>query len=228
MSVLLDLMGQQYGRLKVIKRSENKNGRVAWLCKCDCGNETIVTSNSLRRGDTISCGCYRRENPNNLIDLNGMKFNRLKVIRREGSIEGQASWLCVCDCGSELTVKSRDLRDGLVCSCGCYRSEYAKERATIHGGSYTNLYAVWNMMKQRCNNGNNKDFKYYGKRGIKVCSSWLDFKVFRKWALSNGYKEGLSIERVDNDGNYCPENCKWIPLEHQNRNTRRSIKNSNV
>lgn len=216
----IDLTGQRFGKLVVIERVENHKGRTSWLCKCDCGNTKIVRSLELRRSDTISCGCYRKEKPSVFYDLTGNRYGRLTVLERVNNIGSQAAWLCKCDCGNTKIVRSRDLRNGIVKSCGCLRKELAKNRASKHYGSGTHLYAVWNMMRQRCNNPNNKDYKHYGNRGITVCSEWNDFPNFQSWALSNGYEEGLTIDRINNDGNYEPDNCRWIPIEEQQHNRR--------
>lgn len=216
----IDLTGQRFGKLVVIKQSENRNGRTAWLCKCDCGNTKVVRSIELRRGDTISCGCYRKDHPSVFYDLNGKRYGRLTVVKRVENKGSQAAWLCICDCGNEKVAKSRDLRNGLVKSCGCLHKEIARGKALKHGCCKTKLYAVWNSMRQRCNNSNSKDFKHYGGRGISVCSKWSDYLAFESWAIENGYKEGLTIDRENNDGNYCPENCRWITIEDQQHNRR--------
>ena len=159
-------------------------------------------------------------------DLTNKKFGRLKVIEHYGSNKnGRALWLCQCDCGNKKVVLGNSLLNNATVSCGCYNSEQAKKRRTKHSMSYSNLYKVWGGMKTRCYN---KKFIYYcnyGARGITICNEWkTNFIAFYNWAINNGYKEGLTIDRIDNDGNYEPSNCRWITRAEQNRNQRKTKK----
>lgn len=159
-------------------------------------------------------------------DLTGKKFGRLKVIEYYGSNKnGRALWLCKCDCGKTKSVLGNSLLCGLTLSCGCYNKEKAQKRRTKHSLSYSKLYKVWNGMKTRCYNKNFIYYCNYGGRGITICYEWLnDFEIFYKWAISNGYEEGLTIDRINNDGNYEPNNCRWITRAEQNRNQRKTRK----
>ena len=158
----IDLTGKRYGRLVVIERTKNKGSKTAWLCKCDCGNEKIVTGDGLNRGNTKSCGCLSKE--------------------------------------------------------------IARNRQYKHGKTQCRLYNVWYSMKRRCYDKNVKNFNKYGGRGIKVCEEWLnDFLSFYNWAISNGYRDDvergkLTLDRIDNNKGYYPDNCRWVNQKIQNRN----------
>lgn len=158
-------------------------------------------------------------------DLTGQKFDRLTVIKRAGtSKSGKVLWLCECSCGerNQITTTTSNLITGNTKSCGCLAKESASRTGkanTIHGDTDTRLYRIFRGMKDRCYNSKNKDYARYGGRGIKVCEEWLnDYITFKKWAISNGYQEDLTIERKDFDKDYCPENCEWISMSQQQRN----------
>ena len=158
-----------------------------------------------------------------LINLTGKRFGRLLVIGKSESKNGMATWLCKCDCGNEKVVCGNELRKGKANSCGCLRKELAYKMLIQHGKANTRLYKVWKAMKARCNNPNNKRYSSYGGRGIKVCDEWQNsFQAFYDWAIANGYREGLSIDRVNNDGNYEPTNCRWATASEQQKNKRKN------
>ena len=216
----LDITGQRFGRLTAIERvGHNSKGRSLWRCLCDCGNEKVVMITDLTHGMTSSCGCYRREFRK--IDLTGQKFNHLTVL---GVDDGEHShpgqyWRCQCDCGKIIVVRGDGLKSGHAKSCGC-----VNPRKTTHNLTNTRLHRTWNAMKQRCLNDHNFRYKDYGGRGIKVCQEWEnDFMSFYNWSMENGYDDSLTIDRIDNDGNYCPENCRWTTQAQQCLNRRNTV-----
>lgn len=153
-----------------------------------------------------------------LVDLTGNRYGDLVVVKRaENAPGGIAVWECLCDCGQTTLVRGNNLKRGAVKSCGCRRS---KVKPTLrHGMSKTRLYREWAAIKRRCYLKTDPSYKNYGGRGIGMCDSWKNsFELFAKWATNNGYSDELTIERINVNGNYCPENCKWIPWSEQQGN----------
>lgn len=158
------------------------------------------------------------------IELAGKRFGKIKVLSRKGVEKGSVIWNCVCDCGKEIEISTSRLNFGNVNSCGCVKRQRAIERNTTHGKSNTRLYEIWVGMKKRCYNPKCKAYERYGGRGITVCQEWLDdFINFYNWALGNGYSDTLSIDRIDVNGNYEPNNCRWASDKEQGRNQRKTI-----
>lgn len=153
-------------------------------------------------------------------DLTNQRFGKLTVIGiNSKDNRGECKWLCKCDCGNQTVVYGSHLRKGVTVSCGCVMRSTSK----THGESKTRLYKIWQHMKSRCSNKNGDNYKYYGGRGITYCEEWESFETFRDWAMRNGYKDTLTIDRINPDGNYEPSNCRWVTQVVQHKNTRKCL-----
>ena len=152
------------------------------------------------------------------IDLTGRRFGRLVVVGEAGRTKrGKITWECLCDCGKTTVIIGDNLRSGNTLSCGCYGREVVRYANTTHGMARTREYNIWEGMKNRCQNKTHPDYPNYGGRGIKVCSRWMSFENF---FFDMGVSHGLSIDRINNDGNYEPSNCRWATASEQNLNRR--------
>lgn len=159
------------------------------------------------------------------IDRTDRKYGRLTVIGLSGhkANNGRKLWRCKCECGSICEVRGSDLTTGRVVSCGCFRKESVKQRATKHGKSKMNrLYQTWQNMKRRCNDPNNIEYHCYGGKGVKVCDDWNNsYESFEKWAIESGYRDPLTIDRIDSNGGYNPDNCQWLTKSENSKKMHR-------
>jgi len=223
-------IGKKYNKLTAIKEvGSNKHKRKNYLFKCECGNEKIILGDSVEYEHTKSCGCAHKDAANKKIKIlqNGSKYGKLTILKHLKYENKHHIYLCKCNCGNIVKVYGCHLQSGHTKSCGCIVKEQNVKKLTTHGLSADPLYIIWCGIKNRCNDKNAPNYKYYGGRGISVCDEWLhNFKAFYDWANENGYeyreiyKDKLTIDRIDVNGNYEPNNCKWADWKTQNNNKR--------
>lgn len=224
-----NIQGLRHGKLVAIKSTGvKKGGSILWDLQCDCGNTHQLTVSQFTSGSSGSCGCMQYQG--SPLDLTGQIFGRLTAIEADGvNKAGQYIWLCSCACGNSHSVTGTQLVEGKTRSCGCYAKEVCGKASITHGRANTPEYGAWKNAIARCHDPENKAYENYGGRGIKVCERWQGLAEigFLNFLEDMGKRpEGASLDRVDVNGDYHPNNCRWTDVYTQGYNTRQNSSNS--
>jgi hypothetical protein len=218
------LIGKRVNNVTIVEvdnsKPHGKGVEIRFLCKCDCGKIFSCVKSSLVHEKVNSCGCKKKMR----YDILGERFDRLLVVEKIGlSNHKELMWKCICDCGKETVVNSYALRNGTTRSCGCLCFESRGNHLLLNWKKIH--YARTNMLT-RCYNKNFSLYSRYGGRGITVCEEWRNNSLlFYNWSISNGFSKELTLDRINNDGNYEPSNCRWVNMQVQsnNRHTNRFL-----
>lgn len=224
-----DLAGKKFNKLLVVSYAGKVGNDRTWNCICDCGNKTTATTHRLTSGRKKSCGCLLDKQYD---DLTGYENEHLLVLSKAEDKEysnglKMVQWNCKCkQCGKFFRVTAQNIKQRKVKSCGCYTFELKGRTHRKHGMFGTRIYLSWAHMVSRCYNKNVDTYPRYGGRGITICQEWLGehgFENFFEWSMKNGYAENLTIDRIDNDKGYSPDNCRWATDTEQVRNRRNTL-----
>lgn len=229
MGKAIDMIGKKFGELTVVAKTDKRTKvkGIIWRCMCSCGNICEVDGKLLRNGTRKTCGCRKSVSE----DVTGQTFGNLLAIKKVNET-GPAVWLFRCNlCGNYSEILLNRVKNNGQESCGCMQHKGSKK----HGLAGTKIYNTWIRMRQRCNNPNDANYRYYGARGITVCDEWNNsFDAFLR-DMGESFEEhnriyggrNTSIERIDVDKGYCKENCKWITQAEQVRNMRSNLSYKN-